>query len=128
MVKALTIDASKSGSFLLGGQLSVYRLGFGTMRLTGPGIWGNPKNLKEAKAVLKRALELGINFIDTVDSYGPEVSENLIAEALYPYPSGLVIATKDGLTRPGPDTWVPVGRAEYLIQCVEMSLRDCPKT
>ena len=99
------------------------------MRITGPGIWGNPQNPKEAKAVLRRTLELGINFIDTADSYGPEVSENLIAETLYPYPSDLVIATKGGLTRQGPNRWAPVGRAEYLIQCVEMSLRrlklDC---
>jgi pyridoxine 4-dehydrogenase len=129
MVKSITIDASKSGTFRIGGNLAVHRLGFGAMRVTGPGIWGNPKNSQEAKAVLRHALELGINFIDTADSYGPEVSENLIAETLYPYPSDLFIATKGGLTRQGPDLWAPVGRAEYLIQCVEMSLRrlkvDC---
>lgn len=124
-----SINASAAGSFLLGGHLSINRMGFGAMRVTGPGIWGNPKNLSQAKAVLQRAVELGVNFIDTADSYGPEVSENLIAEALYPYPSNLVIATKGGLTRQGPDKWAPVGRPEYLIQCVEMSLRrlrlDC---
>jgi pyridoxine 4-dehydrogenase len=99
------------------------------MRITGPGIWGDPKNPKEAQAVLRRAVELGVNFIDTADSYGPEVSENMIAQTLHPYPKGLIIATKGGLTRQGPDKWAPVGRPEYLIQCVEMSLRrlklDC---
>lgn len=129
MKRGETISASESGIFLLGGDMPVNRLGFGAMRLTGPGIWGNPKNPKEAHAILRRALEMGINFIDTADSYGPEVSENMIAEALYPYPSGLVIATKGGLTRQGPEGWAPVGRPEYLIQCVEMSLRrlklDC---
>src|SRR3984957_13499521 len=114
---------SLGGTFLLGNKLSIQRLGFGAMRLTGRGIWGNPQNPKEALAVLRRAIELGINFIDTADSYGPEVSEHLIAEALYPYPSDLIIATKGGLTRQGPDRWAPVGRPEYLIQCVEMSLR-----
>ncbi len=129
MVKPITTHASQSGTFHIGGDLPVHRLGFGAMRLTGPGIWGNPKNPQEAKTILRRALELGVNFIDTADAYGPEVSENLIAEALYPYPSDLVIATKGGLTRQGPELWTPVGRAEYLIQCVEMSLRrlkmDC---
>lgn len=129
MAKAVTINARMAGSFLLGERLSVNRMGFGAMRITGPGIWEDPQNPKEAKAVLRRALELGINFIDTADSYGPEVSENLIAETLYPYPTDLIIATKGGLTRQGPDRWAPVGRAEYLIQCVEMSLRrlkvDC---
>jgi pyridoxine 4-dehydrogenase len=119
----------KEETFLLGGRLPIHRLGFGAMRLTGKGIWGNPENPKEARNVLRRAIELGVNLIDTADSYGPEVSENLIAEVLYPYPSGLIIATKGGLTRQGPDAWAPVGRAEYLIQCVEMSLRrlrlDC---
>lgn len=123
MSKIFTINASTAGSFLLGGNLPVHRLGFGAMRITGPGIWGDPQNPKEAKAVLHRTLDLGINFIDTADSYGPEVSENLIAETLYPYPSDLVIATKGGLTRQGPNHWAPVGRAEYLTQCVEMSLR-----
>lgn len=120
---ALTPDASASGTFTLGGDLTVNRLGFGAMRITGPGIWGEPKDPAEAKRVLKRAVELGVNFIDTADSYGPEVSENLIAEALYPYPAGLVIATKAGMTRQGPDQWAPVGRPEYLRQCLEMSLR-----
>jgi aryl-alcohol dehydrogenase-like predicted oxidoreductase len=93
------------------------------MRITGPGVWGEPKDPTEARRVLRRALELGVNLIDTADSYGPEVSERLIAEALHPYPSGLVIATKGGLTRSGPEKWAPVGRPEYLRQCVEMSLR-----
>jgi pyridoxine 4-dehydrogenase len=115
-------DAAASGNFLLA-DLNVHRLGFGTMRITGPGIWGEPKDPNKALAVLRRALELGVNFIDTADSYGPEVAENLIAEALHPYPSDLVIATKGGLTRSGPDQWAPVGRPEYLRQCVEMSLR-----
>ncbi len=103
--------------------MPVHRLGFGAMRITGPGIWGNPKDPAEARAVLEKAIDLGINFIDTADSYGPEVSEDLIAEVLYPYPAGLVIATKGGLTRQGPDRWLPVGRPEYLRQCLEMSLR-----
>lgn len=123
MVAKLKSNAAQSGSFLIGGKLSVHRLGFGAMRLTGPGIWGYPKNVKEAQNVLRKAIELGINLIDTADSYGPEVSENLIAETLHPYPKDLIIATKGGLTRPGPDLWEPVGRAEYLRQCVEMSLR-----
>ncbi len=116
-------DAAASGTFTLGGDLTVNRMGFGAMRITGKGIWGDPKDPAEAKRVLKRALELGVNFIDTADSYGPFVSEDLIAEALYPYADGLVIATKGGLTRQGPDGWLPVGRPEYLRQCVEMSLR-----
>jgi pyridoxine 4-dehydrogenase len=116
-------NAAYSGTFNLGGNLPVHRLGFGAMRITGPGIWGNPKNPKEAQQVLRKAVELGVNFIDTADSYGPEVSENLIAETLFPYPEHLIIATKGGLTRQGPDLWAPVGRAEYLRQCVEMSLR-----
>jgi aryl-alcohol dehydrogenase-like predicted oxidoreductase len=110
-------------TFQLGGDLSINRLGFGAMRITGPGIWGEPQNPEESRKVLQRLPELGVNFIDTADSYGPEVSERLIAEALYPYPKGLVIATKGGLTRQGPNKWLPVGRPEYLIQCVEMSLR-----
>lgn len=112
-----------SGTFNLGNALPVNRLGFGAMRLTGSNIWGNPKDPKSAIEVLRHVIELGVNFIDTADSYGPEVSENLIAEALYPYPKGLVIATKGGLTRPSPTQWEPVGRPEYLKQCVEMSLR-----
>ena len=112
-----------SDTFAIGGDLTVNRLGFGAMRLTGEGIWGEPKDPAEAKRVLRRAVELGINLIDTADAYGPEVSERLIGETLYPYPKGLVIATKGGLTRSGPNAWQPLGRPEYLRQCVEMSLR-----
>ena len=115
--------AAASGTVTLGNDLTVRRLGYGAMRLTGPGIWGEPNDPAAAKRVLRRTIELGINFIDTADSYGPEVSERLIAETLYPYPAGLVIATKGGLTRQGQNQWVPVGRPEYLRQCVEMSLR-----
>ncbi len=118
-----TAGAAASGTLTLGGDLTVRRLGFGAMRITGEGIWGTPKNPDECKRVLKRAIDLGVNLIDTADSYGPEVSETLIAEALHPYPKGLVIATKGGLTRQGPNIWKPVGRPEYLQQCVEMSLR-----
>ena len=118
-----TTGAAASGTFFIGGDLTVNRLGYGAMRITGKGIWGEPQNPETAKAVLRRAVELGVNFIDTADSYGPEVSERLIAEALHPYPADLVIATKGGLTRSGPDQWAPVGRPEYLKQCVEMSLR-----
>jgi len=110
--------------FKIGGDLEVKRLGFGAMRLTGPGIWGEPKDPAEARRILKRAVELGVNFIDTADSYGPVVSERLIGEALAPFPKGLVVATKAGLTRQGPDQWLPVGRGEYLAQQVEMSLRN----
>jgi aryl-alcohol dehydrogenase-like predicted oxidoreductase len=122
MTTTLKIDAATSGTFTLG-DTKIHRLGFGAMRITGPGIWGEPKNPAAAKAVLRRAIECGINFIDTADSYGPEVSERLIAETLYPYPADLLIATKGGLTRQGPDQWAPVGRPEYLRQQVEMSLR-----
>jgi len=115
--------AATKSSFLLGGDLSVNRLGFGAMRLTGEGIWGWPPDRANALKVLKRAVELGVNFIDTADAYGPDVSELLIAEALHPYPKGLVIATKGGLTRPGPGKWSPDGRPEYLTQCVEKSLK-----
>ncbi len=115
-------DATQSGSFTLGGDLSVTRLGFGAMRITGAGIWGPPADLDAARATLRRVVELGIDFIDTADSYGPFVSEDLIAEVLRPY-AGLVIATKGGLTRHGPNIWRPVGRPEYLRQCVLMSLR-----
>lgn len=115
--------ASASGVFKLGGDLPVNRLGFGAMRITGPGIWGEPKDPAAARRLLRKVMDLGINFIDTADSYGPSVSERLIAEALHPYPAGLVIATKGGLTRSGPHEWAPVGRPEYLRQCVEMSLR-----
>jgi pyridoxine 4-dehydrogenase len=117
------INAAASGTFALGRDLRIHRLGFGAMRITGDGIWGEPGDPEKAKQVLRRALELGVNFIDTADSYGPEVSERLIADALYPYPPELVIATKGGLTRSGPNRWSPVGRPEYLRQCVEMSLR-----
>ncbi|HEY7420088.1 MAG TPA: aldo/keto reductase [Ktedonobacteraceae bacterium] len=115
--------ATASGTFTIGGDLTVYRLGFGAMRITGDGIWGPPPDKQEAIAVLRRALDLGINLIDTADSYGPEVSEKLIAEALYPYPKGLVIATKGGLLRPGPDQWQPDGRPEHLREALESSLR-----
>src|SRR5258708_37797204 len=103
-----TPNAAASGTFKIGGDLPVHRLGFGTMRLTGEGIWGEPKDRAEAIRVLKRLPELGVNFIDTADSYGPYVSEQLIAEALYPYPKDLVIATKGGLVRTGPNAWDPV--------------------
>jgi len=111
-----------SGTFALGGDLSVHRLGYGAMRITGKGIWGPPADLETARQVLRRAVELGVDFIDTADSYGPYVSEDLIREALHPY-DGVVVATKGGLTRNGPDSWEQVGRPEYLRQCVEMSLR-----
>jgi pyridoxine 4-dehydrogenase len=115
--------AAFSGTFLLGGDLLVNRLGFGAMQLTGPGIWGDPKDPDECVRVLRRAVELGVNFIDTADSYGPFVSELLIKKALHPYQDGLVIATKGGLTRAGPNDWRPVGRPEYLRQQTELSLR-----
>lgn len=118
-----TPNAASAGTVSIAGELNVNRLGFGAMRLTGEGIWGDPKDPAECKRVLKRLLDLNVNFIDTADSYGPEVSENLIAEALHPYPKDLAIATKGGLTRQGPNQWLPVARAEYLRQCVEMSLR-----
>ena len=110
-------------TFRIGGDLEVHRLGFGAMRITGKGIWGPPEDPAEARRVLARVAELGIDLIDTADSYGPEVSEALISEVLAPYKKGLVIATKGGLTRHGPDSWHPVGRPEYLRQCVLMSLR-----
>ena len=126
---SLKPDAAQSGEFALAKDCKVRRLGFGAMRVTGPGVWGDPKDPVAARRLLQRVVELGINFIDTADSYGPEVSERLIAEALHPYPAGLVIATKGGLTRQGPERWAPVGRPEYIQQCVEMSLRrlrvDC---
>jgi pyridoxine 4-dehydrogenase len=109
--------------FAIGGDLNIHRLGFGAMRIVGKGVWGEPANPAEVKRLLKRAVELGVNFIDTADSYGPEVSERLIGETLSPFPKGLVVATKAGLTRQGPDKWLPVGRPEYLVQQVEMSLR-----
>ena len=116
-------EKNMSDTFKIGGDLTVNRLGFGAMRITGDGIWGWPKDREEAKHVLKRAVELGANLIDTADAYGPETSEILIAEALHPYPKGLVIATKGGNTRPGPNQWVPNGRPEYLKQCVDNSLK-----
>src|SRR5579875_2319650 len=112
-----------SGTFAIGGDLTVHRLGFGAMQLTGEGIWGEPKDHDECVRVLRRAVELGVDLIDTADSYGPFVSEDLIREALHPYPDDLVIATKGGLTRAGPGDWRPVARPAYLRQCVEMSLR-----
>jgi pyridoxine 4-dehydrogenase len=111
-----------SGTFSFA-DVVVHRLGFGTMRLTGRGIWGEPSNRDEALRVLRRAVELGIDFLDTADSYGPNVAEDIIREALHPYPEGLTIATKAGLTRQGPDQWTPVGRPEYLRQQCELSLR-----
>lgn len=112
-----------SGTFIIGGNLSVRRLGFGAMRLTGEGIWGQPKDKQKSLAVLRRAVELGVNLIDTADAYGPNVSEELIAEALYPYPKGLVIATKGGLERPGPGVWKPNGHPEHLRTALDNSLR-----
>jgi len=120
---AAKIDASRAGTFVLGGDLNVHRLGFGAMRITGDGIWGMPKDPDEARRALRRAVDLGVNLIDTADAYGPEVSERLIAEALSPYPQGLVIATKGGFQRPGPDRWVEDGRPLHLREAVEGSLR-----
>jgi pyridoxine 4-dehydrogenase len=120
---ASSLSDESSGTLELGGDLRVRRLGFGAMRITGDGIWGPPEDHDEAIAVLRRAVELGINLIDTADSYGPEVSENLIAEALYPYPEDLVIATKGGLTRTGPGQWPRDGRPEHLREACEGSLR-----
>ena len=114
--------AAASGTFALGGDLTVHRLGFGAMRIVGKGIWGPPTDPDNARAVLRRAVELGVDFIDTADSYGPFISEDLIREALAPY-DGIVVATKGGLTRYAPDQWEQVARPEYLRQCVEMSLR-----
>ena len=116
-------SAAASGTFLIGGDLPVHRLGYGTMRLVGDGAWGEPADPEEAKRVLRRAVELGVTLIDTADAYGPEIAERLIGEALAPYPPGVVIATKGGITRQGPAKTEYVGRAGYLIQCVEMSLR-----
>ena len=116
--------AAASGTFEIGGELTVNRLGFGTMQLTGPGVWGDPKDPDEAVRVLRRAVELGVNFIDTADSYGPAVAERLIRKALHPYKDGVVIATKAGLTRQGPGIWTPVGRPAYLRQQAELSLRN----
>jgi aryl-alcohol dehydrogenase-like predicted oxidoreductase len=115
--------SATSTTFAIGSDLPVHRLGYGTMRLVGDGAWGEPADLEGARRVLRRAAELGVNLIDTADAYGPEIAERLIAEALHPYPAGLVIATKGGITRQGPAKTEYVGRGGYLIQCVEMSLR-----
>jgi aryl-alcohol dehydrogenase-like predicted oxidoreductase len=117
------VTAVDSGTVDLGGDLTVHRLGFGAMRVTGKGIWKDPPDREQAKALLRRVVELGVDFIDTADSYGPEVSEELLAEALAPYPDGLVIGTKCGLVRPGPDVWVTDGRPEHLTEACEGSLR-----
>lgn len=117
------INVRQAGTFRLGGQLEINRLGFGAMRVTGPGIWGEPADRNECLATLRRVPELGINFLDTADAYGPTVSEPLIREALHPYPPGLVIATKGGQVRTGPNQWIALGRPEYLLQQVKMSLR-----
>jgi aryl-alcohol dehydrogenase-like predicted oxidoreductase len=116
--------AAASGTFAIGGELTVNRLGFGSMQLTGPGVWGDPKDPEEAVRVLRRSVELGVNLIDTADAYGPVVAEQLIRRALHPYPDDVVIATKVGLTRQGPGVWTPVGRPAYLRQQVEMCLRN----
>src|SRR6266513_1258147 len=116
-------DESSAGTFTLGGELNVRRLGFGAMRLTGRGIWGPPPDRDRALEVLRRAIDLGVNLIDTADAYGPEVSENLIAQALHPYPPDLVIATKGGLKRSGPGAWERDGRPEHLREACEASLR-----
>src|SRR5438128_11981641 len=121
--RLLAAAAARDCTFQLGGDLLVNRLGFGAMRLTGEGIWGWPPDRENAKKVLRRAVELGVNLIDTADGYGPETSELLIAEALYRYPKGLVVATKGGLTRPGPGQWVPNCRPEHLKQALEGSLK-----
>jgi aryl-alcohol dehydrogenase-like predicted oxidoreductase len=123
LVMAATTTTSGISTFQLGGDLMVNRLGFGAMRITGEGIWGWPADRENAKKLLRRVIELGVNLIDTADAYGPDVSELLIAEALHPYPKGLVIATKGGHTRPGPGQWVPNGRPEYLAQCIDKSLK-----
>ncbi|WP_307795739.1 aldo/keto reductase [Amycolatopsis sp. 195334CR] len=117
------VNAAPGGTFQLGGDLPVHRLGYGAMQITGAGVWGEPADRDGALAVLRRTVELGVNFIDTADSYGPNVSEELIREALHPYPEDLVIATKAGLTRTGPNQWIPVGRPAYLRQQLELSLR-----
>jgi pyridoxine 4-dehydrogenase len=117
------LNAANSGTFKIAGDLAVHRLGYGAMRITGDGVWGEPKDRAEAVRVLRRAVELGINFIDTADSYGPHVSEEIIAEALHPYPAGLVIATKAGFDRTGPNQWVTNGRPDHLRSACEGSLR-----
>jgi aryl-alcohol dehydrogenase-like predicted oxidoreductase len=122
-LRAAGQPAAAAGTLRIGGDLSVNRLGFGAMRITGQGIWGEPADAAEARRVLRRAVELGVNFIDTADAYGPEVSERLIAEALHPYPRGLVIATKGGLTRPSAPEWVADGRPQHLRTACEASLK-----
>ena len=117
------VNASAAGQITLGGDLTVNRLGFGAMRITGPGVWGPPPDVPTAVRVLQRAVELGVNFIDTADSYGPEISEDIIAQALYPYPANLVVATKGGLVRPGPDVWNRDARPKHLRAACEGSLR-----
>src|SRR6266568_3072682 len=123
MVDGTSATAAAAGTIDVGGDLVVNRLGFGAMRITGEGVWGEPPDRDEAKAVLRRAIELNVNLIDTADSYGPQVSEQLIAEALYPYPDDLVIATKGGLERPPPGRWTPNGRPEHLRAACESSLQ-----
>jgi pyridoxine 4-dehydrogenase len=117
------VNVEKSGVFKIGGKTPVHRLGYGAMRITGRGVWGEPADRTEALRTLRRLPEIGIDFIDTADSYGPNVSEELIREALAPYPKGMIVATKGGLTRPGPDSWIPLGRPEYLIQQAHTSRR-----
>jgi aryl-alcohol dehydrogenase-like predicted oxidoreductase len=117
------LPAAAAGTLRLGGDLEVARMGFGAMRITGEGIWGEPRDQREARAVLRRAVELGVNFIDTADAYGPDVSERLIKEALHPYPRGLVVSTKGGMTRQGPNQWAPNGRPEHLRAACEASLK-----
>src|SRR5947208_7778734 len=117
------LSASQAGEISLGNEISVHRLGYGAMRLTGEGIWGPPKDRKTASAVLRRAVELGVNFIDTADSYGPYINEELIAAALFPYPAGLVIATKGGWKRPGPNQWTHDATPSHLREAVEGSLK-----
>jgi pyridoxine 4-dehydrogenase len=119
-----TLPAAAAGTFELGGDLTVNRLGYGSMQLTGPGVWGDPNDPEQAVRVLRRAVDLGVNFIDTADSYGPVVAEQLIKKALHPYREGVVIATKAGLTRQGPGMWAAVGRPAYLRQQAELSLRN----
>lgn len=123
----MSVAVQQEKTFRLGGDMEVSRLGFGAMRITGRGIWGEPPDREKAKQVVRRAVELGVNFIDTADSYGPHVSERIIGEALSPYQPGIVVATKAGLVRTGPNQWHPLGRPEYLQQEVELSLRDLKK-
>jgi pyridoxine 4-dehydrogenase len=123
MTQSTARPVEQSGTFSIGGDLPVHRLGYGAMQLPGPGVWGPPRDHDEALRVLRRAVELGVDLIDTADSYGPFIADHLIREALHPYPEGLVIATKVGLTRQGPNGWTPVGRPAYLRQQVELNLR-----